>query len=62
MTELDYILATDARAFDCALDCLKHVVPENNPHISAEQFSFVKSTLVEMRETTRAAIPHLQTS
>lgn len=50
MTEQDYILATDKRALDCAIDALAHITPENNPHLKAREFRDVVRWLVETRD------------
>jgi hypothetical protein len=56
MTERDYIDATDIRARDCAIDALKHIVPDNQPVIENEPFRIVIRHLKDWREAIHDAI------
>jgi len=56
MTEKEYILATDSRSIDLALDALRHVIPENNPHVKRGEFNIVVKALQRWQIETRAAL------
>ena len=56
MKELAYILATDVRAIDIAIEALRHVIPENNRCVPKQDYQAVMRHLYDWNAAIHARL------
>lgn len=56
MTEREYILATNIRALDCAINALSTIVPSDDTVVSQPEFGQVLRALDKWRDASRRLI------